>query len=246
MGVKQKELEMHETRNESVNFRYYGHCAFLWTTPEGVRVLIDPYRNDPEIDEWIWFHKYFPLVETDLVLVTHPHFDHDAVDCIPGSPTIIRTPGKFQYKDLVVYGILDHHAGRSGQRGMRNVIFVIEAGGLRFCHLGDNRALPPPDVYRDIGKVDILMISVDDSCHLLMTFQEINHLIDSLNPAVVIPMHYFIPEITIPESTLKTAEAWLGTQKVVRRLEQHTLSLSSADVPKTRETWVLIPYQATK
>lgn len=228
-------------KDEQITLRYYGHCAFQWTTPEGVRVLIDPYRNDPKISEWIWFHKHFPLVETDVVLVTHPHFDHDAVERVRNFPTIIRTPSQFQCRDLTVRGILDHHAGISGQHGMKNVIFVIEVGGLSFCHLGDNRGQLPSDVYRDIGQVDVLMISVDDSRHLKMTFEEINTLADSFNPRVLIPMHYLIPEITIEESTLKTIEQWLGTQKVVRRLQQHTMNLSLADLPKTRETWVFIP-----
>lgn len=241
--------------NKAVTLRYYGHCAFQWSTPKGVHVLVDPYRNqdpyrDLEDNRWLpewgeWFIKNFPLVETDFLLVTHPHFDHDAVECIPGFPTIIRTPGKFQYKDLIVQGISDYHAGRWGQQGMKNIIFVVEIGGLRFCHLGDNRSQLPLDVYRDIKGADILMIPVDDSCHLL-TFKEVDNLIALVDPKIVIPMHYLIPEITIKESTLKTVEEWLNTQKVVRLLEHHTVSLSSANLPGTREVWVLVPYQATE
>ena len=85
------------------------------------------------------------------------------------------------------------------------------------------------------------MASVDDSCHLSMTFEEINRLVASLNPRVVIPMHYFIPEITIQESTLRAIEQWLGTQEIVRRLQQHTIDLSLTSLPKTRETWVFSP-----
>ena len=28
-----------------VTVTYYGHCAFLWETSQGARVLVDPYRN---------------------------------------------------------------------------------------------------------------------------------------------------------------------------------------------------------
>ena len=55
---------------------YYGHCAFLWTSPGAVRVLIDPFGNS---DDSYWFHDVFPPIECDVVLVTHDHFDHNAV-----------------------------------------------------------------------------------------------------------------------------------------------------------------------
>ncbi len=61
---------------------YYGHCAFLWTSPGGVRVLIDPFGNSNESH---WFQDAFPPVESDVVLVTHDHFDHNAVHVIPGN-----------------------------------------------------------------------------------------------------------------------------------------------------------------
>jgi hypothetical protein len=31
-----------------VGLRYFGHSAFLWSTPSGVRVLIDPFGNAGE------------------------------------------------------------------------------------------------------------------------------------------------------------------------------------------------------
>jgi L-ascorbate metabolism protein UlaG (beta-lactamase superfamily) len=236
-------------KDKGVTLCYYGHSAFLWTTAEGVRVLIDPYRNpDPQRDPYDpssrWFLDEFPPVAADLVLITHPHFDHDAIDCIPGCPTVIRTPGQFRYKDLTVHGVLDIHAVDAGQRGMKNVIFIIDAGGIRFCHLGDNRPQLPSDVCRDIGSVDFLMVSVDDSYHLL-TYREVDYLINTIGPKVVIPMHYLIPGIIDEESTLKTIEQWLSTQTNVYHIEQHTLTITPAEIPRTREIWVLSPYTDT-
>jgi L-ascorbate metabolism protein UlaG (beta-lactamase superfamily) len=33
---------------QRVGLRYFGHSAFLWSTPSGVRVLIDPFGNAGE------------------------------------------------------------------------------------------------------------------------------------------------------------------------------------------------------
>ena len=39
--------------------------------------------------------RYPPIegVRADLVLVTHEHFDHNAVDAIAGEPTVLGAPG---------------------------------------------------------------------------------------------------------------------------------------------------------
>jgi len=48
------------------------------------------------------------------------------------------------------------------------------------------------------------MVPVDASHHRL-TFREVDAVFELLNPGVVIPMHYLIPGLTDPDSTLETA-----------------------------------------
>ena len=36
-----------------VTVTYYGHCAFLWETSQGARVLVDPYRNREDLDRYL-------------------------------------------------------------------------------------------------------------------------------------------------------------------------------------------------
>ncbi|MCH8062210.1 MAG: MBL fold metallo-hydrolase [Chloroflexi bacterium] len=216
---------------------YYGHCAFLWTSPAGVRVLIDPFGNS---DQSRWFLDAFPPLEADVVLVTHDHFDHNADHVVPGKPTLIRGPGRFQPKDVEITGVLDLHSGRSGLRGMTNTIFVVELEGIRYAHIGDNRHDAPDAVRRAIGRVDVLMLTVDDSNHLL-TSEQVDSLTALLDPRVVVPMHYYIEGLTTVESTLKAPDGWLSSQPRVRRLQNPTLSLRTDDIPEEREVWVFPP-----
>ena len=67
---------------------YYGHCAFKWTSPAGVRILIDPYGNS---EQSYWFVREFPPIETDLLLVTHDHFDHNAEETVPAAGPVHLT-----------------------------------------------------------------------------------------------------------------------------------------------------------
>ena len=108
---------------------YFGHCAFRWETPGGVTVMADPYRNQAGR---YWFTRLFPDVHCDLGLVSHAHFDHDAVGRLPEAASILRMPGEFAVSDLRIRGIGDFHSGSSRLSGFPNVMFRLEAGGVSF------------------------------------------------------------------------------------------------------------------
>ena len=213
-----------------VQLSYYGHCAFLWQTDQGFRILADPYRNQAGR---YWFNRLFPSLECDLGLITHAHFDHDAAERLPEAASLLRTAGNFQHQDAAIRGILDLHSGESGLNGMANVMFLVETGGIRFLHIGDNRADWPQGVRQAVGRVDVLMVTVDDSCHLL-SYEEVDSLILQLDPRVVIPMHYRIPKL-MPESCgLLPPDGWLATQSKVKQL---SLSQKSNAAPN-RPLWI--------
>src|ERR1700733_5942542 len=67
------------SRSGDVKIEYYGHDAFKITSPRGLTVLTDPWRNDPTGLYPKWFLSEFPALRVDIVLSTHAHFDHDAV-----------------------------------------------------------------------------------------------------------------------------------------------------------------------
>ena len=223
--------------SSSVTVDYLGHCSFLWATGEGVRAVIDPYRNNAAGN---WFLRDFPAVEADVVMTTHSHFDHDAAEMVAGRPTILRGPGRFQWRDLTIDGVADLHARREGREPLANVIFTVEVNGVRFCHMGDNRSGIAPEALDAIGRVDVFMVNVDDSRHLL-SFEEVEAVIQQLKPLVVVPMHYLIPELTNPESTLETIQGWLKSRPNIREIEPGPVSFSVDLLPVQQETWVLTP-----
>ncbi len=221
--------------DELLTLTYYGHCAFLWTSAQGIRVLIDPFGNS---ESSYWFPRPFPPLEADVVLVTHDHFDHNATNRLPGRPTLLRGPGAFRLQDIQIEGVLDVHSAGPGARGMANTLFVIEMDGVRYCHIGDNRHDVPEDVRVRLGRVDVLMVTVDDSCHLL-SYTQVDVLVDALDPRVVVPMHYYIEGLTTKGSTLKEPAVWLASRSLVRTPDP--LVISARDLPETQQTWVLAP-----
>ncbi len=220
-----------------MNLTYYGHCAFHWETPGGVTVMADPYRN--QADRY-WFSRLFPDIHCDLGLISHAHFDHDAADRLPELASVIRMPGEFTAGDLHIRGIGDLHSGASRLRDFPNVMFRLEVGGVSFLHIGDNRADWPPEVARAVGDVDVLLVTVDDSIHLL-TYDQVDGLVQRLEPSVVIPMHYGIPGVTTGECELLPPERWLERQETVRRLDSHQAGVSSGSLPSSTEVWLFQP-----
>ena len=216
---------------------YFGHCAFRWETPGGVTVMADPYRN--QVDRY-WFSRLFPEVPCDLGLITHAHFDHDAVDRLPEAASVLRMPGEFTTGDLRIQGIADFHSGSSRLRDFPNVMFRLEVDGVSFLHIGDNRADWPDDVACAVGDVDVLMVTVDDSIHLL-TYNEVDSLVQRLEPRVVVPMHYFIPGLSASGNELLPPERWLDRQNAVRRLDSYQADFSPESLPDSTEVWLFQP-----
>jgi len=228
-------MTQHTEQTGELTVTFYGHCAFLWETAQGTRVLIDPYRNR---EDRYWFTRKFPRVPCDLGLITHAHFDHDAADRLPESASLLRLPGELRYRDLSVSGIEDLHSNPRGTLpDFPNVMYRLEVGGLRFLHMGDNRADWPAEVAESVGAVDVLMVTVDDSKHLL-TYEEVDSLIDRLHPSVVISMHYQIPGLIPDSAGLRPPDGWLATHPQVKRLRRHSTTFSTRDLPDTTEIWV--------
>jgi L-ascorbate metabolism protein UlaG (beta-lactamase superfamily) len=214
---------------------YFGHSAFLFEDASGERLLIDPFGNDADNN---WFLTAFPSLDVDLVAVTHDHFDHNAVEALPGGTPVMLNPGVRQIGNTIVTGVCDLHSGASGRAGMPNVIFLIEHEGVGYCHVGDNRHDLPDEVVQQLGKVDVLLAPADDSCHLL-TFDEVDSLVALLDPKIVIPMHYYIEGLTTLESTLEGSGGWVRKQSPRRTLRQSRMRIDRRGLPYEREVWTV-------
>lgn len=234
-------------RPGAVTVEFYGHDAFKITSPAGLTVLADPWRNDPTGVYPKWFLNEFPPVRVDIVLSTHAHFDHDAVDRPAGLMVLERLVGQFKLGDVEISGLADKHQCEStpdpnpesacppkNVLGMDNAIQIIATGGLRIAIWGDNRAVPDPSLDHDLKDVDVLILPVDT----VLTRPEVDVILRKYDPKAVIPAHYFVEGLTTTVSGLDSANSWVTEQEKiphtdVRRLERAELTLSPADLKES-------------
>ena len=94
---------------------------------------------------------------------------------------------------------------------------MVETGGLRIVHWGDNRHNPPESIWKAVGDIDMALLPIDGSQHV-MGHVHAESIIERLKPRVVVPHHYYIWDVLQRQSTLQTAEDWVKSRPNVRRL----------------------------
>ena len=210
---------------------YYGHSSFLVETADGTRVILDPYRSG----SYDGALRYAPIDETaDMVIVTHEHADHDATDTIPGKPLVLVHPTSRTIDGLRITGVEVAHDEAGGSKRGRNTIVVLDDGDIRLAHLGDLGHLLDKAAIEAIGRVDVLLVPVGG--FFTIDEREAAAVVDSLDPRIVIPMHYKTDDVDFP---IAPVDGFLKTQADPDRSKTSTLEFTSQTLPKGRSTIVL-------
>jgi L-ascorbate metabolism protein UlaG (beta-lactamase superfamily) len=197
------------------NIQWLGHDGFAITTGD-LRLVIDPYQ----------------LAEAepaDIILITHPHFDHcssDDIEKVKKPSTIFVTEAESAKKlagdvrvvkpgdRLNIMGIdieavpayntdKDFHPKNNGWLG-----FIITIDGVRVYHAGDTDLIPEMENL----SVDIALLPVSGT--YVMTAAEAIEAAKKIKPKVAIPMHYDAI-VGTPEDAAKFRSALEGVCEVV-------------------------------
>jgi L-ascorbate metabolism protein UlaG (beta-lactamase superfamily) len=234
-----------------VELAFFASSAFRITSPGGISVMIDPWRNHPS-GKWDWYYDEFPMTEVDIGISTHAHFDHDALHRLKSNVLLDRLIGTYEFGDVKITGIAEKHATDSSgshydwveltkkltgvdprppnnPRSFDNSLILIETGGLKFVHWGDNRADPPKEVWDWMGQVDVALLPVEESRHVL-TYEQADTISERLGAHITVPHHYYIWDIVTRGSTLTEAREWVDTHDAPVHLESGSVMLQADEV----------------
>ena len=164
-----------------MKLRWLGHSSFEIELDNGKVIVTDPY------DDTV---GYPPLhVRADCVLSSHDHFDHNYFAAVEGEPEILTQPGEYEVCGAKITGVPSWHDDARGAKRGGNVIFTIEADGLKLTHLGDLGHLPDtPEQIAAIEGSDVLLIPIGGN-FTIDTPQAVR-LIERHRPVAAIAMHY--------------------------------------------------------
>ena len=101
-----------EGRREGIELAYFGGSAFRITSPSGLTIMIDPWRNPPW-GNWDWYLYDFPYTKVDIGVSTHAHFDHDGLHALSANMLLDRPAGTFSFADVKISGFADKHVSDS-------------------------------------------------------------------------------------------------------------------------------------
>jgi L-ascorbate metabolism protein UlaG (beta-lactamase superfamily) len=192
MGMTVEALKEYAAKH----LRWYGNSAFRIATDAGPVVFLDPAG---------------PLGEAgraDLVLVSHPHWDHvdrRSLAVIRGPHTVVLAPQsalsrelawlegaeglaagqRFRIDGVAVQAVAAYnlsrpfHARENGWLG-----YLVETDGLRIYHAGDTDCIPEMGELRP----DVALLPVGG--FFTMNVEQALEAMAALRPGLVIPMHY--------------------------------------------------------
>lgn len=164
---------------------FLGHSSFR-IKGKNAAVITDPFESGK-----VGFK--FPKVEADIVTVSHDHWDHNQSSLVQGSPKVVSGPGEYEIKGISIFGVPTYHDAKQGAERGKNTVYVITIDNVRVCHLGDLGHTLSEAQVGEIGEVDILLVPVGGT--YTISAKEAAEVVSSLEPKVVIPMHYKTGEL---------------------------------------------------
>ncbi len=212
-----------------MRIQWLGHACFRIESAEGKIILIDPY------DESVPYKA--PQGPADVVLVTHDHFDHNAVGRVPGTPTVVRGTAEQTAQGITFRGIPAFHDTEGGRKRGRDVIFRFELDGVVLAHFGDLGHTLTEEQRKPLQEVEIAFLPVGGQFTIgAKEAVDVAKMLPSLK--VVFPMHYRTD--AIPDWPIRPLEEFLEVNPFpAKQLESSEVELTRDDLPPQREVWVL-------
>jgi hypothetical protein len=208
---------------------FAGHSTYLITSLQGVKVATD--YND--------FYRAKELPDIATMSGWHPNHTTDNIQpsisyALKGWDTGVGLPRhNVRIKDLRVYAVPANIEQDGITFRFPTAIFVVQSQGLCVAHLGLLGHVLEPRTVANIGRIDVLMVPIDQ--RVTLSFAETIHNIKVINPKVVVPMHY---------NSKYTVEEFLNSAKAhfpVRQPNSSILIAQKSTLPQKTEIHFLLP-----
>lgn len=213
-----------------MNITWYGQSCFKIQSKDLV-LITDPF------DKKIGLRP--PFGSADIVTISHNHDDHNNFQVIKNDPFIVDSVGEYEIKKVTIKGIDSCHDNQEGKEKGQNTIYKIEMEKIKICHLGDlgQNTLSNGQLEK-IGQVDILFIPVGGIATI--DWKSANTIISQIEPRIIIPMHYKIPEGKGDLLKLDTVDKFCEERGVSSKEAVNKFSIKKKDLPQEGSETVIM------
>lgn len=214
---------------------WIGHSCFKIQTksknstlnPQEVMLITDPY--DPSLTG-----IKMPKLQADIVTISHNHGDHAYLSAIKGEPFVIDSVGEYEIKNNYIIGVKSFHDKTEGKDRGENIIYIIEAEGLRLAHLGDLGHKLTDRQLEFVKDVDILFVPIGGI--LTIDAKDAVEIISQVEPRIIIPMHYKTKGVKIKLDSIEKFCKEIGVcEKPVDKLK-----ISKKELPQEKTNVVIM------
>jgi L-ascorbate metabolism protein UlaG (beta-lactamase superfamily) len=214
-----------------MKIKWYGHSAFLITSDEGIKIIMDPYEPGA-FGGQLSYGKIKD--QADIVITTHDHGDHNYTKDLPGTPQIVKGSGSKTIKGISIKGIPTYHDPSKGSERGTNTVFTLKIDNIQLCHLGDLGHLLSDKELAEIGPVDILLIPVGG--FFTIDPKEATQVAEQIKTKILIPMHFKTAKCGFP---IAPVEDFLKGKVNTKRPKSSEINFDKKSLPQQMEVVVL-------
>ena len=203
----------------TVRLTFLGHSSFLIESAGGATAVTDfnGMIIPPEMPDLVTMNNAHSTHYTDFV---DPAIEHVLRGWDPDGGVALHD---LQLGDMHVRNVPTNVREFGGVRINGNSIFIFEVADMCIAHLGHLHHTLSDVHLGELGMIDVLLVPVDGSFTIAQELMV--EVIGQIQPAVVIPMHYFGP------STLRRFVSLLSDRYEVEFAEAPTVVLSRHTLP---------------
>lgn len=201
-----------------MKLKWFGHSCFLLTANNGNKLVFDPFNEKVGYP--------VPELRAHVVLTSHGHYDHANISTVKGFSYLYEKPEQYEACGFHIMGISSFHDNQGGAIRGGNVIFVVEADGRRICHCGDLGHILTPEICKQIGDIDVLLLPVGGV--YTVDAESAFRVMQDIAPKVTVPMHYKTIDCQLGIEELNPFIALINKDSV---MQAHSNVIDLKDIP---------------
>jgi L-ascorbate metabolism protein UlaG (beta-lactamase superfamily) len=168
----------------------------------------------------------------DVVTISHDASGHNDESAVANRLHSLNGPGEYEIGGVFITGIATNQNVDTSE----NILYLFDYGGVTIAHLGDMTKVPTQTQIEALEEVNVLLVPVGGGNSL--NAAQAAELVSMLEPNIVVPMHYKIPNLKLE---LEDVERFLKEMGITMPEAEASLKVTPTTVPEETQIVLLEP-----